>query len=125
MSFDVAWKFSVTSQSELHGLGLAPGSGSIGAAWGWQRWEGPRGGLSYPDGSVMSHCLENVPIGEASFLMCSHPCLLQTIAFGIGEGEKQLPSKPESRFVEWIHLRRTWNILFHLKSFEESQLALL
>lgn len=77
VSFHSAWKFSKTSQSGLCCFGLAPRTRGIRAAWGFQSGEGPRGGLFYPNGSVRSHFLKNVLVGETPpILICSCPCLL-------------------------------------------------
>ena len=64
-----------TNQSILHSwlchLGLAPRTGGVWAAWGVQSSEGPRGGLSfYPSVDLLSHFLENVPIGETPIFQC-------------------------------------------------------
>lgn len=72
----LAWNFSKTAQLERHCLGWQHGLEAFGqpqdhrAEKAW-RWSLP------PKGSVMSHFLENVPIGETPpFVVYSCPCLV-------------------------------------------------
>lgn len=68
MSFYIAWEFSKTSESGLHGLGLAPQRGSTRAPEGDRAGKGLADSLFfYPNGSVVSYFLENVLVGETSF----------------------------------------------------------